>query len=114
MHSEADKGKSPAIWPGSSYAYIVRSSGSRNGAFEAVEGRDGTNDTDWASARHRADDVGWRRVRVSPADLFNGLGRRRKVCDVGLLGVMEAAAQRQGRGDDGKSNDGAHDSIPLL
>ena len=54
------------------------------------------------------------RARASSADLFNGLGHWRKVGHVGLLGVMEAAAQRDGSGDDGKSNDGAHNSIPLL
>ena len=40
--------------------------------------------------------------------LFQGRRRRRKLGGVDLL-VVEAAAQRQGCGDDGKSNDGAHD-----
>ena len=46
--------------------------------------------------------------------LFDGHRWGRQIGDGGLLGVMEAAAQDQKRGDGGKSKDGAHDLIPLL
>jgi hypothetical protein len=36
-------------------------------------------------------------------------GGRRQLGDVSLLVMMEATAKGEGRGDDGKCNDGAHD-----
>ena len=51
-------------------------------------------------------------VRFLLLDLFEGrVGnwRRRKLGGVNLLRVVEAAAERDGGGDDGKNDDEAHD-----
>lgn len=52
---------------------------------------------------------------VYPARLFDGRHvRRRQLSAIDLLAVMEAAAQRQRRSEDGKRYESAHDLILLL
>jgi hypothetical protein len=53
---------------------------------------------------------------IDPRSLFVGLSLDwgRQLSGIDLLGVMEAAAQRDGGRDDGKGNKDAHDLIPLL